>query len=144
MYSWGVVDSASCVLCATGNETHDHLFFSCPFSSTVWQHFLAKNNIHRPCLDLKYEVQWIREHRGGANLQHFLVKLSCTAAIYHMWRERNWHIFQSKCTDPHQVIKEVTSDIRCYVSSWRNIRRSDVNRLICFEWNLSAKVFAAS
>ncbi|KAF7142664.1 hypothetical protein RHSIM_Rhsim05G0005900 [Rhododendron simsii] len=29
-------------------DSHGRLYFSCPFSSYVWQHLLLKNGIHKP------------------------------------------------------------------------------------------------
>ncbi|KAI8556145.1 hypothetical protein RHMOL_Rhmol05G0229100 [Rhododendron molle] len=144
LHRWGVIDCATGVLCTTFDESHEHLFFGCPFSTSVWQYFLVKNSIHRPCFPLLNEIQWINVHRGGANLQTLLVKLSCAAVVYHLWRERNTHIFQGMSSTPDQIISVVASDIRGYVSSCRNIRKSDVNRLLCLTWNISGRVFVNS
>lgn len=144
LFRWGVIDCATCVLCTNFDESHEHLFFGCPFSTSVWQYSLVKNSIHRPCFPLLNEIQWINVHRGGANLQTLLVKLSCAAVVYHLWRERNRPIFQGVSSTPDQIISVVASDIRGYVSSWKNIRKSDVNRLLCLTWNVSSKVFVNS
>ena len=44
---FGLRDHSRCSLCDLSQETHEHLFFECPFSSGVWKE-----------LSRKYEVNW--------------------------------------------------------------------------------------
>ncbi|KAI8544922.1 hypothetical protein RHMOL_Rhmol07G0003000 [Rhododendron molle] len=115
LHRWGVIDCATCVLCTTFDESHEHLFFGCPFSTSVWHYFLVKNSIHRPCFPLLNAIQWIDVHRGGATLQTLLALVSCAAVVYHLWRERNRRIFQGMSSTPDQIISVVASVIRGYV-----------------------------
>lgn len=131
LYSWGVVGSSTWFLFANDSETHGHLFFSCPFASIVWHKLLVQNGISRLGMSLPDEFMWIREHRSGSSLRHLLFKLSCVAAIYHLWKERNRRIFQSKSLDADHIFSAVIADIRVYASSWRRLRKSDENRLLC-------------
>ena len=41
---WGITSSTSCYFCNAGVETHDHLFFLCPFSESVWHYVLQTLN----------------------------------------------------------------------------------------------------
>ncbi|KAI8567999.1 hypothetical protein RHMOL_Rhmol02G0164200 [Rhododendron molle] len=47
LYSWGVVSDQRCVLCQVENESHEHLFFACAYSSAMWDSLLQRNNIFR-------------------------------------------------------------------------------------------------
>lgn len=38
LLTWGLVVPANCLLCNQGDESMDHLFFSCSFSSELWIH----------------------------------------------------------------------------------------------------------
>ncbi|GAV82195.1 zf-RVT domain-containing protein, partial [Cephalotus follicularis] len=38
---WGVVSSSNCCFGCGQEESIDHLFFSCPFTARVWNHFLG-------------------------------------------------------------------------------------------------------
>lgn len=44
---WGVASNESFVPWTEGIETHDHLFFECPFASDVWNKIMMKNTILR-------------------------------------------------------------------------------------------------
>lgn len=41
---------------------------------------------------------------------------------------------------PEQVVFRIERDVRAYVSTWRNVRKLDVNRLICATWSTSCRV----
>ncbi|KAI8544609.1 hypothetical protein RHMOL_Rhmol08G0310000 [Rhododendron molle] len=35
LFSWGIIADKCCVLCGGSEESHDHIFFVCPFSAAV-------------------------------------------------------------------------------------------------------------
>lgn len=41
---FGIKSSSCCSLCG-GSESHDHLFFNCPFSSQIWDSISTKLNV---------------------------------------------------------------------------------------------------
>lgn len=53
---WGLQNDACCVLCADGIEDHDHLFFTCPFSSQLWGQVMEKNCVVRRLGGLSQEL----------------------------------------------------------------------------------------
>lgn len=40
--AWGVTLDEACILCLVGKESHSHLFFACPFSGSILDHFMQK------------------------------------------------------------------------------------------------------
>lgn len=68
----GVVNNARCNLCQHHEESMDHLFFKCSFSSRVWSVILQKCHIQRAgllfqlfcchkALNLFYKAMWLLE-----------------------------------------------------------------------------------
>ncbi|KAG7590570.1 Reverse transcriptase zinc-binding domain [Arabidopsis suecica] len=101
---WGLDVSADCVLCSGSIETHRHLFFECPFSSSVWEAF-AERIWPSPPLDLVSASSWILQCRSPP--QHnasVIIKLIAQAACYLIWRERNARIFTS-ISSPSSVVQ---------------------------------------
>ncbi|WZZ64523.1 hypothetical protein YC2023_075893 [Brassica napus] len=45
---WGLDIDITCLLCGTANESGNHLFFDCQYSSEVWSRVCAKLNHHAP------------------------------------------------------------------------------------------------
>jgi hypothetical protein len=46
LHSAGIITNAACSFCGTHTESHEHLFFECQTSQTVWQTVNARANIY--------------------------------------------------------------------------------------------------
>lgn len=57
LLSWGVVSDSRCILCDEEPECHNHLFFTCSFSSYVWKQILGNNNVVRILSSLAQELE---------------------------------------------------------------------------------------
>lgn len=92
---WGMNIPSSCVLCSNGDESHDHLFFECSFSSRIWEFFAAKFSVN-PLVGLLAASGWIL-HQRQPQRSHVstILKLLLQSAVYHIWKERNARIFSS-------------------------------------------------
>ncbi|OAP11060.1 hypothetical protein AXX17_AT2G06440 [Arabidopsis thaliana] len=47
--SWGFSIHVVCVLCNSGDESREHLFFNCPYSSAVWTYFTRITLVFADC-----------------------------------------------------------------------------------------------
>lgn len=87
--------------------------------------------------NLAQEMEWAVQHKGEDGLSHSLFKLSLAATLYHLWRERNFRVFQGKKGTPTNVIQKVIDDSGGCRSAWKNIKSSVVNLQICWSRNIS-------
>ncbi|CAA7021156.1 unnamed protein product [Microthlaspi erraticum] len=93
--NWGLNVPAACVLCISGTETHDHLFFDCEFSRDIWRD-LASRIWQNPPLDLSSVITWILQPRPSPHASaSVIIKLLFQAAVYLIWKERNSRIFKN-------------------------------------------------
>ncbi|KAF3576855.1 hypothetical protein DY000_02030902 [Brassica cretica] len=46
LISWGIQTDPLCLLCNRANESRDHLYFDCSFSTSVWSHFASRLQIN--------------------------------------------------------------------------------------------------
>ncbi|KAL9280732.1 putative RNA-directed DNA polymerase [Arabidopsis thaliana] len=88
MQHWNLQSSVGCVLCNNNLETRDHLFFSCAYTSGIWE-ALAKNLLQR-----SYTTNWqtIISYVSGQchdRVSCFLARSVLQASVYTIWRERN-------------------------------------------------------
>lgn len=58
LVKWGMRVDDICKLCSSAQESHLHLFFSCPFSKAVWLAVRGKNRIHNGPKSLMDIVEW--------------------------------------------------------------------------------------
>ncbi|CAH8280760.1 unnamed protein product, partial [Arabidopsis lyrata] len=92
---WGMNIPASCVLCSNGEESHEHLFFRCQFSSEIWG-CLAAKFLPNPPGSLAAASSWIILHNQPHNAKIItILKLLLQSAVYHLWKERNFRIFNA-------------------------------------------------
>ncbi|KAF7154479.1 hypothetical protein RHSIM_Rhsim01G0087700 [Rhododendron simsii] len=96
LFSWGIIADKSCVLCGGSEESHDHIFFVCPFSIAVWNLCLLKCSISRPPLPLRDEISWGLANGRSKSVYGLIFKLIFAASIYFLWGERNNRIFKAK------------------------------------------------
>ena len=85
---WQTGQRVDCVLCGHPQETGNHLFFECGYSSSLWHSLMSV------FLGSNYTIVWdellpllhLREYNS---LQLFWLGYTFQATIYHLWRERN-------------------------------------------------------
>lgn len=72
-----------------GSESHDHLFFNCPFSSQFWALVTAKIIVN---WSPRLVANWVTllSSSKGKSLRSIIFKLAFTASISHIWIERNF------------------------------------------------------
>jgi hypothetical protein len=58
LLNFGVIHAATCILCGVQVETHEHLFFQCPYTSSVWREIAKRTRIFWPPLNWPNLLQW--------------------------------------------------------------------------------------
>ncbi|GAA0172714.1 hypothetical protein LIER_26485 [Lithospermum erythrorhizon] len=139
LLQWSVVDNDNCVLCGW-NESVNHLFFSCEFSSQVWRKMLYTNNFHIPN-SWDQKLQKIYVDGVDNDFPRRLFKLVISSAVYAIWSERNQRIFQQKCVEMDCIVACITRIVRNRVDAWRGVSKTRKNWLLFIEWGFSISIF---
>lgn len=100
---WGMNVPGLSVLCSNGLESHDHLFFSCLFSTEVWSRFTS--SIWPSQL---LDIQSITNSTLSIP-QPFaaIAKVLFQVSVYLIWKERNARVFTSISSSPDSIIRAV-------------------------------------
>ncbi|GKE64846.1 reverse transcriptase domain, reverse transcriptase zinc-binding domain protein, partial [Tanacetum coccineum] len=118
---WDVSDSlgSCCSLCGIQPDSHDHLFFECPFARDVWDQMKviagldsANPNIYAIITDLLH----IASRRSMLSV---VAKLVVAASAYFIWQERNWRLFKKCKRTPHQICECIQASVRLKLMSCR-------------------------
>jgi len=71
--SWGFSIPAVCVLCNSGDESREHLFFNYPYSSAVWTYFTRCVGLSPPT-SFMASLLWLKTASTSKNLS-LIIKL---------------------------------------------------------------------
>ncbi|GJX59585.1 RNA-directed DNA polymerase, eukaryota, reverse transcriptase zinc-binding domain protein [Tanacetum coccineum] len=97
---WFFVQDLTCLLYGVDNESHNHLFFSCAYSKRLWERLKPManmDNVSNVWPSVISSISNILVNKIWSVIQ----RLVFGAAIYFLWQERNFRIFQKKerCVD---------------------------------------------
>ncbi|KAF8046587.1 hypothetical protein N665_3598s0002 [Sinapis alba] len=126
--SWGLSTNPLCLLCNSHHETRDHLFFSCHFSSSVWESLARKAH----CLAIipwAQVINYMQDLRGPKH-RRLLALLAWQSAIYFIWTERNNRLHRQQFRSPSSIILSASSLIKNKISSLRHSSPSLSSRMI--------------
>lgn len=116
MWVWGI--NQGCGLCGEPDETRDHLFFSCPYSFTVWEGLVRGFYGQRTNPDWTITLNTIKRSRLP-RLDIVLIRMLFQMTIYHVWRERNLRRHQGNWTSAAQMQKVIDKTMRNRIVSLR-------------------------
>lgn len=113
LLSHQIISSATCALCGLHTEMHNHLFFQCTYSASVWRNITEKTLVNWPNMDWLCLLQWAATtFRKKKDFSHYLSRLALSATIYILWYERNNRIFSQIFRSGQKLSEEVFDIIR--------------------------------
>ncbi|XP_016482342.2 uncharacterized protein LOC107803218 [Nicotiana tabacum] len=109
---WGIQVTHSCVLCGGGiEETHDHLYFECPYSQSLWTGILEWLSYQRKVENWEDEVQWLTTNVNNRNPRKTLLGVVFAAVVYYIWMERNERRFQNQRREVKDRAKDIVMQV---------------------------------
>ena len=132
-----------CLFCSLQLESHDHLFFDCPYSRQLWRSISQKGNFTSPTIPWELLISWVSSCWKGHSLQIKINLLCLSITIYHLWRERNdiFHSHSSKSVQDLVVLIE--HDVRLKLSTYREVRDTPHHRALQVVWSLPDSIFSS-
>ncbi|KAJ9561755.1 hypothetical protein OSB04_006915 [Centaurea solstitialis] len=106
-----------CPLCNDCPDSHDHLFFTCPYSRDVWRR--VKNEVDLWGFPDSWNMilERFQDNQGpSATIQ----RLALAASIYFIWRERNRRLFRDCKQHVIQTFKVIRNSIMDRMA-WRRV-----------------------
>ncbi|XP_019234713.1 PREDICTED: uncharacterized protein LOC109215147 [Nicotiana attenuata] len=104
--SWGINVDHVCNLCNSHNETRNHLFMECPYSTKVWEGVLKWMKV--PSFKITQWEQlkkWIIQGAKGKSQRAQVFKMAYTEWVHTIWIERNQRRFESRSRSSNQPVK---------------------------------------
>ena len=91
---FGIIDQDCCVPCNEDAETTQHLFFTCSYTSYIWT--LCKLQLPQQHGSRHTDAEVIKSRFGARTKTYVLARMVLTAAVWHVWQERNRRTFQKE------------------------------------------------
>lgn len=90
---WGLTIPGECTLCSMGQESHDHIFFECEFSSQLWNSLASEFHLPQPLTSDLAATAIATDPSLSRSSKGVIIRLLFQVIIYHIWKERNRRIF---------------------------------------------------
>jgi len=135
LHSVGILTNNTCILCGINVESHEHLFFECNFTGTVWRAINTKAKMHWPCIPWQQLLQWASVHcQQRNNIISMIARLLLSTSVYILWHERNNRIFSNSYKTAQAIVEEIFQLLRTHITNMEHTCR--IPDFICTVWGL--------
>ncbi|PWA39286.1 reverse transcriptase domain, Reverse transcriptase zinc-binding domain protein [Artemisia annua] len=117
LLKWYPEKQVQCPLCEECPDSHEHLFFECPYSTLIWQDMkkrIKKDEWSDKWKEILFDIS---EMPCNNNIMSIMRRLVLAACVYYIWTERNKRIFSNEKKDYKEVLKDIISNIRFKMAS---------------------------
>ncbi|GKA39579.1 hypothetical protein Tco_0732130 [Tanacetum coccineum] len=111
------LSSLRCLLCKSQQDSHEHLFFECAYSSSVWQNVLNVAGISGVSSQWDDIMLWLLPISKSKTVISIVGRLIVAATSYFLWREQNDRIHGKGDKKVEQVSKYVADSVRLKLAS---------------------------
>ncbi|GJS97983.1 hypothetical protein Tco_0819153 [Tanacetum coccineum] len=128
---WDVSDSLGmvCSLCESVPDSHDHLFFECPFAKGIWDRVKDCAGLAHYTPNVYVIIQSLMPIMKRRTTNSVVAKLVVAAATYYVWQERNWRLFKKGKRSPDQIVECIKSSVRLKLLSCKLKKSKNGERL---------------
>nr|GEZ71698.1 hypothetical protein [Tanacetum cinerariifolium] len=85
-----------CPLCDDPPDSHDHLFYDCPFSTQVWNELKVMAGLPNVIGAISSIVNVLLPIAKRRTIRSVIGKLVVAASSYYIWQERNSRLFSTE------------------------------------------------
>ena len=106
----------ACVLCHKDIESHDHIFFTCDYSSIIWQDIMRRFSMVGAPVVWNSFIGWAASKWKSKKPADIMPRMCLGAVIYAIWKERNARIFRIGGTPKERVLRDIITNLHVQVS----------------------------
>nr|GEU83193.1 hypothetical protein [Tanacetum cinerariifolium] len=117
---WNKTSNLLCPLCKKENDSHEHLFFKCPYSKDIWSK--VKYKMRRRNWSNEWEKVASTIAKGGckSTIESVLDRMVLATMIYFIWNERNKRIFAQEQRNCQDILNGIVESIKMQLMCQKN------------------------
>jgi len=100
-----------CRLCGAELETHEHLYFECPYAAEVWRLARAQFRIPTEAASIQSSLRWLHGLARGDSCLAKARVYALSAAVYQLWLARNSRVFDNNLIPVEVVARLIISRV---------------------------------
>ncbi|GJX76493.1 RNA-directed DNA polymerase, eukaryota, reverse transcriptase zinc-binding domain protein [Tanacetum coccineum] len=135
---WFSADNMVCPFCKSCKDSHSHLFFQCGFAQGVWERLKSMNRLEDLSCVWAEIISGISIRKANNTLWSIIQRLVLGAAVYFIWRERNFRLFRNLERSNDVVFDNIVDTVRLKLLGL-NIKRSVESDKAAAIWRLPIK-----
>ena len=120
--SWGLNIQTACCFCSNQDESRDHLFLNCTYTTALWNRNFERLDPRRMAF-LTWEelLFWLRV--SAASAPSTLKKISTQSLLYNVWRQHNSAVHLNGFLPLQTTFNTIDREIRNTISARRHRRK---------------------
>lgn len=107
---WKPNENLKCAFCYKCPDSHNHLFFTCDYSKSIWKEVQKLLNKNLPN-SLDQIVIALTKLPATKNIWSVLRRLVCGATVYAIWLERNKRLFTGEKRDEKTIFNSIKETV---------------------------------
>ncbi|XP_070014197.1 uncharacterized protein [Nicotiana sylvestris] len=104
---WGITNELLCPMCNVEEESMEHLFFKCTYTTTIWEKLLQWMNVKRQPMEWSQEIEWACNNVRGRSANAEIYRIVLASCVYYIWQESNHRIFGAQLRPTGALMKQI-------------------------------------
>ncbi|GJU99542.1 reverse transcriptase zinc-binding domain-containing protein [Tanacetum coccineum] len=109
---WYPEKQVSRPLCEECPDSHEHLFFKCPYSMKIWNELKKKINVEEVNNDWENILNRVTDMACNNSMRSVLRRVVLAACVYYIWDERNKRLFGNQKRNHEALMQLIINNIR--------------------------------
>ncbi|GJV29925.1 retrotransposon protein, putative, ty1-copia subclass [Tanacetum coccineum] len=113
------LNTLRCKLCDAQPDSHEHLFFECPYSARIWILIRSLGGMELVSPRLHDIISYLQPIAHRRNARSVIGRILVAAAAYFIWVERNNRVFKNSRRSPEELRDAIIVTVRLKLLSFR-------------------------
>ncbi|XP_022855080.1 uncharacterized protein LOC111376355, partial [Olea europaea var. sylvestris] len=100
-----------CIFCGGFEETCEHLFFKCSFTSSLWGSIRRWLGITRSMTTLAMALKWLKKEARGTSWLSKAKRVALATKVYYIWLTRNRKLFEDLSYDLDSIVRRIKTHV---------------------------------